>query len=130
MQGGQALDGDLRNVERLASLGVRMLALAHVMDSPLAGSGTGSEGGGVVGAALVGGGEPVAIPPVDALADAPPVLQIGFGCIGNVDYLVRRQQAHQHGGDAPHEPAAHPAAGFGDVRRVRLQRLRQIEAQQ
>jgi membrane dipeptidase len=47
VQGGQALNGDLRNVERLASLGVRMLGLAHVMDSPLAGSGTGRGRGGL-----------------------------------------------------------------------------------
>lgn len=49
VQGGQALDGDLRNVARLAHLGVRMLGLAHVMDSPLAGSGTGRRGGGLTG---------------------------------------------------------------------------------
>lgn len=49
VQGGQVLDGDLRSVERLARLGVRMLGLAHVMDSPLAGSGTGRAGGGLSG---------------------------------------------------------------------------------
>ncbi|MGH2466577.1 MAG: dipeptidase [Candidatus Limnocylindrales bacterium] len=49
VQGGQALDGDLRSVERLARLGVRMVGLAHVMDSPLAGSGTGRVGDGLSG---------------------------------------------------------------------------------
>lgn len=42
VQGGHALDGDLRNVERMQDLGVRMLAPAHVMDNELVGSGTGS----------------------------------------------------------------------------------------
>ena len=41
VQGGHVLEGDPRNVDRLAALGVRMLSLAHVMDNELAGSGTG-----------------------------------------------------------------------------------------
>ena len=41
VQGGHVLEGDLRNVERLRALAVRMLAPAHVMDNPLVGSGTG-----------------------------------------------------------------------------------------
>jgi microsomal dipeptidase-like Zn-dependent dipeptidase len=49
VQGGQALGGDLRNVERLHARGVRLLALAHVMDTPLAGSGTGRGAGGLTG---------------------------------------------------------------------------------
>jgi len=49
VQGGQVLGGDLRNVAHLRGLGVRMLALAHVMDSELAGSGTGRGAGGVSG---------------------------------------------------------------------------------
>ncbi len=49
VQGGQVLGGDLGNIERLRALGVRMLALAHVMDSPLAGSGTGRGHGGITG---------------------------------------------------------------------------------
>jgi microsomal dipeptidase-like Zn-dependent dipeptidase len=40
-QGGHVLDGDIANLERLVDRGVRMLALAHVMDNDLAGSGTG-----------------------------------------------------------------------------------------
>ncbi len=40
-QGGHVLAGDLGNLERLADRGVRMLALAHVMDNALVGSGTG-----------------------------------------------------------------------------------------
>ena len=49
MQGGQAVGGDLRNVARLRALGVRMLGLAHVMDSGLAGSGSGRGAGGLTG---------------------------------------------------------------------------------
>lgn len=49
LQGGQVLDGDLRRVAWLRRRGVRMLALAHVMDSPLAGSGTGRGAGGLTG---------------------------------------------------------------------------------
>jgi membrane dipeptidase len=49
VQGGQAVGGDLRNVARLRALGVRMLGLAHVMDSPLAGSGSGRDAGGLTG---------------------------------------------------------------------------------
>jgi membrane dipeptidase len=47
VQGGHVLDGDLRNVERLAELGVRVLAPAHVMDNALVGSGTGATAGGL-----------------------------------------------------------------------------------
>ena len=48
VQGGQVIrePGD---VERLRRLGVRMVALAHVMDSPLAGSSTGRRAGGLTG---------------------------------------------------------------------------------
>ncbi|MFI5255165.1 MAG: dipeptidase [Candidatus Limnocylindrales bacterium] len=49
IQGGHALGGDLRNVERFHARGVRMLALAHVMDTPLAGSGSGRHAGGLTG---------------------------------------------------------------------------------
>lgn len=49
IQGGQVLGGDLRRVDRLWARGVRMLALAHVMDTPLAGSGTGHRAGGLTG---------------------------------------------------------------------------------
>jgi microsomal dipeptidase-like Zn-dependent dipeptidase len=41
IQGGQVVAPDLGRIERLARRGVRMLGLAHVMDTPLAGSGTG-----------------------------------------------------------------------------------------
>ena len=47
IQGGHALGGDLRNIERLRRRGVRMLALAHVMDTPMAGSGSGRLAGGL-----------------------------------------------------------------------------------
>ncbi len=49
VQGGQAVGGELRNVARLRALGVRMLGLAHVMDSGLAGSGSGRGAGGLTG---------------------------------------------------------------------------------
>jgi len=49
IQGGHALGGDLRRIERLRARGVRMLALAHVMDTPMAGSGTGRQAGGLTG---------------------------------------------------------------------------------
>jgi membrane dipeptidase len=41
VQGGHVLEGDLHNVARLRELGVRMFALAHVMDNALVGSSTG-----------------------------------------------------------------------------------------
>ncbi|HUG47537.1 MAG TPA: membrane dipeptidase, partial [Candidatus Limnocylindria bacterium] len=41
VQGAHALDGELANVQRLRERGVRMLALAHVMDNAFVGSGTG-----------------------------------------------------------------------------------------
>jgi microsomal dipeptidase-like Zn-dependent dipeptidase len=47
VQGGHVLAGDLRNVARLRGLGVRMLALAHVMDNDLVGSRTGVRRGGL-----------------------------------------------------------------------------------
>ena len=47
VQGGHVLDGDVRNVERVAQRGVRMLALAHVMDNELVGSNTGARRGGL-----------------------------------------------------------------------------------
>lgn len=45
VQGGHVLDGSLANVARLRGLGVRMFALAHVMDNALVGSSTGRLGG-------------------------------------------------------------------------------------
>ena len=47
IQGAQALEGNPANVRRLHELGVRMLSLAHVMDNPMAGSGTGRRAGGL-----------------------------------------------------------------------------------
>ena len=47
VQGGHVLDGDVGNVARLRELGVRMFALAHVMDNGLVGSSTGRSGGGL-----------------------------------------------------------------------------------
>ena len=47
VQGGHALDGRLANLERLSTLGVRMLAPAHTMDNGYAGSGTGVNAGGL-----------------------------------------------------------------------------------
>ncbi|MET1232817.1 MAG: membrane dipeptidase [Candidatus Limnocylindrales bacterium] len=49
IQGGQVVAPDLGRIERLARRGVRMLGLAHVMDTPLAGSGTGRMAGGLTG---------------------------------------------------------------------------------
>ena len=51
VQGGQVLAGSpdrmARVLARLHTAGVRMLAIAHVMDNPLAGSGTGRRAGGL-----------------------------------------------------------------------------------
>jgi membrane dipeptidase len=47
VQGGHVLEGDLHNVARLRELGVRMFALAHVMDNALVGSSTGRSAGGL-----------------------------------------------------------------------------------
>lgn len=47
VQGGHVLDGSLENVARLRDLGVRMLALSHVMDNALVGSSTGRSRGGL-----------------------------------------------------------------------------------
>lgn len=47
IQGGQVVARDLGRIERLARRGVRMLGLAHVMDTQLAGSGTGARAGGL-----------------------------------------------------------------------------------
>jgi membrane dipeptidase len=47
VQGGHVLDGDAANVERLRGMGVRMLALSHVMDNELVGSGSGATRGGL-----------------------------------------------------------------------------------
>ncbi len=47
IQGGQVVSPDLGRIERLAARGVRMLGLAHVMDTPLAGSSTGRVAGGL-----------------------------------------------------------------------------------
>jgi hypothetical protein len=49
IQGGQVVAPDLGRIERLARRGVRMLGLAHVMDTPLAGSGTGARAWGLTG---------------------------------------------------------------------------------
>jgi microsomal dipeptidase-like Zn-dependent dipeptidase len=49
VQGGHVLDGDLANIGRLQTLGVRMFAPAHVMDNALVGSSTGRNGGGLSG---------------------------------------------------------------------------------
>ncbi|HVQ22549.1 MAG TPA: membrane dipeptidase, partial [Candidatus Saccharimonadia bacterium] len=49
IQGGQVVAADLGRIERLAGRGVRMLGLAHVMDTPLAGSSTGRNAGGLTG---------------------------------------------------------------------------------
>ena len=49
IQGGQVVAPDLGRIERLARRGVRMLGLAHVMDTPLAGSSTGIRAGGLTG---------------------------------------------------------------------------------
>jgi microsomal dipeptidase-like Zn-dependent dipeptidase len=49
IQGGQVVAPDLGRIGRLALRGVRMLGLAHVMDTPLAGSGTGRVAGGLTG---------------------------------------------------------------------------------
>lgn len=47
VQGGHVLDGSLENVARLREVGVRMFALAHVMDNALVGSSTGRHGSGL-----------------------------------------------------------------------------------
>lgn len=47
VQGGHVLDGDAGNVAGLRAIGVRMLALAHVMDNQLVGSNTGRRRGGL-----------------------------------------------------------------------------------
>jgi membrane dipeptidase len=47
VQGGHVLDRSPANVARLRDLGVRMFALAHVMDNDLVGSSTGRSGGGL-----------------------------------------------------------------------------------
>ncbi len=49
VQGGHVLEGDAANVERLRARGVRMLALAHVMDNALVGSNTGRRAYGLTG---------------------------------------------------------------------------------
>ncbi len=49
VQGGHVLEGDLANVERLRARGVRMVALAHVMDNALVGSNTGRRAHGLTG---------------------------------------------------------------------------------
>ncbi|MBA2275914.1 MAG: membrane dipeptidase [Chloroflexi bacterium] len=49
VQGGHVLEGDVANVERLHARGVRMLALAHVMDNALVGSNTGRRAHGLTG---------------------------------------------------------------------------------
>jgi membrane dipeptidase len=47
VQGGHVLDGDPTNIDRLATMGVRMFGLGHVMDNELVGSGTGVRRGGL-----------------------------------------------------------------------------------
>lgn len=49
VQGGHVLEGDVSNLERLHQRGIRMLALAHVMDNELVGSNTGAQRGGLTG---------------------------------------------------------------------------------
>jgi membrane dipeptidase len=49
VQGGHVLEGDLRNIDRLQELGVRMFAPAHVMDNSLVGSSTGRHARGLTG---------------------------------------------------------------------------------
>lgn len=49
VQGGHVLEGDAANVESLHARGVRMLALAHVMDNALVGSNTGRRAYGLTG---------------------------------------------------------------------------------
>ncbi len=49
IQGGHVLEGDVANLKRLRERGVRMLALAHVMDNALVGSNTGAGRGGLTG---------------------------------------------------------------------------------
>jgi microsomal dipeptidase-like Zn-dependent dipeptidase len=46
VQGGQVIEGDLANLARLRTAGLRMFAPAHVMDNRLVGSGTGRLAGG------------------------------------------------------------------------------------
>jgi microsomal dipeptidase-like Zn-dependent dipeptidase len=48
-QGGHILEGDPANLARLQARGLRMLALAHVMDNALVGSDTGVRRGGLTG---------------------------------------------------------------------------------
>jgi microsomal dipeptidase-like Zn-dependent dipeptidase len=47
VQGGHVLEGQVANLERLHARGVRMFALAHVMDNALVGSDTGVRRGGL-----------------------------------------------------------------------------------
>jgi membrane dipeptidase len=49
VQGGHVLEGDAANVERLHARGIRMLALAHVMDNAVVGSNTGARRSGLTG---------------------------------------------------------------------------------
>ncbi len=49
IQGGHVLERDPANVARLQARGVRLFALAHVMDNELVGSNTGVRGGGLTG---------------------------------------------------------------------------------
>lgn len=49
VQGGHVLEGDVANVGRLQARGVRMMALAHVMDNALVGSSTGRRAHGLTG---------------------------------------------------------------------------------
>ena len=49
VQGGHVLEGDVSNLARLYERGLRMLALAHVMDNALVGSNTGARRGGLTG---------------------------------------------------------------------------------
>ncbi len=49
VQGGHVLEGEVANIGRLHERGVRMLALAHVMDNALVGSNTGAGRGGLSG---------------------------------------------------------------------------------
>ncbi len=55
IEGGHALEGDLRNVDRVAAAGFRMIGLVHFYDNELAGSAHGVDKGGLtpLGRALI-----------------------------------------------------------------------------
>jgi len=100
VQGGHNLEGRPENLAVLHARGVRMMALAHVMDSALAGSGTGRGGGGLspMGRDVIGEMEQVGMV-VDlahmssaAIRDAVPLLRRPFvlSHTGFVERCARR----------------------------------------